>query len=94
MVWPSGGALATSAVATMVPAPGRFSISTALPPQRADNCSARMRATTSVGPPAENGTNSRTGALGNSAADWACAGEAVCAAATSASKTMSFMLEC
>ena len=48
----------------MVPAPGRFSISTVLPPQRADNSSPRMRATTSVGPPAANGTSSLTGAVG------------------------------
>ena len=52
MVWPSGCDLASAAVATMVPAPGRFSITTDWPPQRADSRSARMRATTSVGPPA------------------------------------------
>src|SRR6516164_4668649 len=40
----------------MVPAPGRFSITTDWPPQRTDRRSERMRATTSVGPPAANGT--------------------------------------
>ncbi len=68
-VCPSGADLATAAVARMVPAPGRFSITTGLPPQRADNCSPRMRATTSVGPPAANGTRIFTGAFGKSAAD-------------------------
>jgi hypothetical protein len=55
-VRPSGGAFATAVVITMVPAPGRFSTTTDLPPQRAESWSARMRATTSVGPPAANGT--------------------------------------
>ena len=68
----------------MVPAPGRFSISTALPPQRADNSSPRMRATTSVGPPAAKGTRSLTGADGKSAADWAWAAGAANAASASA----------
>src|SRR3954465_10249288 len=81
-VSPSGGAFATAAVATMVPAPGRFSISTALPPQRADNSSPRMRATTSVGPPAANGTTSLTGADGKSAAGWAWAAGATNASAS------------
>ena len=35
-VCPSGGALATAVVITMVPAPGRFSTRTGLPLQRAD----------------------------------------------------------
>src|SRR5215510_7544044 len=61
IVSPSAGALASAAVATMVPAPGRFSITTDWPPQRTDRRSARMRATTSVGPPAANGTRSLTG---------------------------------
>src|SRR5262245_714648 len=74
MVVPSGGAFATAAVATMVPAPGRFSITTDWPFHRADKRSARMRATTSVGPPAANGTTSFTGREGKSAG--------VCAAAT------------
>ena len=55
-VEPSGGALARAAVATMVPAPGRFSTRTERPPQWVDNKSARMRASTSVGPPGANGT--------------------------------------
>ena len=56
-----------------MPAPGRFSITTDWPFQRAVRKSARMRATTSVGPPAANGTSSFTGRVGNSAV--------VCAAA-------------
>ena len=35
-VCPSGGAFATAVVIRMVPAPGRFSTSTVLPPQRAE----------------------------------------------------------
>src|ERR1700704_1110806 len=66
MVNPSGGALATAAVATMVPAPGRFSTTTDLPPQRTERRSARMSATTSVGPPAANGTRILTGLAGKS----------------------------
>src|SRR5215470_1386604 len=73
MVVPSGGAFATAAVATMVPAPGRFSITTDWPFQRAERRSARMRATTSVGPPAANGTTSFTGRDGTSAGAWAAA---------------------
>src|SRR5262245_43409636 len=62
----------------MVPAPGRFSITTDWPPQRAERKSARMRATTSVGPPAANGTRSFTGREGKSAA--LCAAAPVAAA--------------
>src|SRR6516162_2896253 len=76
-VQPSAGALASAAVATMVPAPGRFSITTDWPPHRADSRSARMRATTSVGPPAANGTRSFTGRDGKSAAVWAAATRAM-----------------
>src|SRR5215510_9683841 len=61
----------------MVPAPGRFSITTDWPPHRADRRSARMRATTSVGPPAANGTRSFTGRDGKSAAVWAAATRAM-----------------
>src|SRR5882672_9248558 len=68
IVAPSAGALATAAVARMVPAPGRFSTTTDLPPQRADRSSARMRATTSVGPPAANGTRILVAPAGSSAA--------------------------
>src|SRR5262249_13153270 len=53
----------------MVPAPGRFSITTDWPFQRGVSRSARMRATTSVGPPAANGTMILTGRLGKSGAD-------------------------
>src|SRR5262245_43183470 len=77
IVEPSAGALASAAVATMVPAPGRFSITTDWPPHRADSRSARMRATTSVGPPAANGTRSFTGRDGKSAAVWAAATRAM-----------------
>src|SRR6516162_2153262 len=80
-VQPSAGALASAAVATMVPAPGRFSITTDWPPHRTDRRSARMRATTSVGPPAANGTRSLTGRDGKSAA--------LCAAATQATPAAS-----
>src|ERR1700704_5003584 len=65
-VCPSGGAFATAVVIRIVPAPGRFSTNTVLPPQRAERRSARMRATTSVGPPAANGTRILTGLAGKS----------------------------
>src|SRR6266540_3129442 len=74
----------------MVPAPGRFSITTDWPPQRSDRRSARMRATTSVGPPAANGTRSLTGRDGKSAAVWAAATEARPAASRRAA-AMAFM---
>src|SRR5262249_59786164 len=70
------GAWAVAAVATIVPAPGRSSTTTGLPPQRADRRSARMRATTSVGPPAANGTRILTVLAGKSAASSAATGEA------------------
>src|SRR5262245_24808286 len=75
IVVPSGGDFATAAVATIVPAPGRFSITTDWPLQRADRSSARMRATTSVGPPAANGTTSFTGRDGKSAGTCAAAAD-------------------
>src|SRR5215813_6192851 len=63
-VYPSGGALATVAVATMVPAPGRFSTTTVLPPHRAERSSPSTRANKSVGPPAAKPTTKRTGRAG------------------------------
>src|SRR6266550_5699454 len=79
-VKPSAGDFASAAVATIVPAPGRFSITTDWPPQRADRRSARMRATTSVGPPVANGTKSFTGRDGKSVGVWAVAAQATQAA--------------
>src|SRR5262249_42035526 len=86
----AGGAVGSAAVATMVPAPGRFSITTDWPPQRTDRRSARMRATTSVGPPAANGTRSLTGRDGKSAAVFAAATE-VTPAASRRAAAMAFM---
>ena len=94
MVWPSAGAFATAAVATIVPAPGRFSITTDWPPQRADRRSARMRATTSVGPPAANGTTSFTGRDGNSAAVCAAAAATEVASRRTGAMTLNVFIIC
>ena len=51
IVWPSGAALATSAVPIWVFAPPRFSTTTVCP-SVCDMCSAMMRPSWSVGPPA------------------------------------------
>src|SRR5262245_40496495 len=70
----------------MVPAPGRFSITTDWPFQRAESRSARMRATTSVGPPAANGTRIFTGLVGKSMP--ACADALDAATASSSALSM------
>ncbi|MOA26632.1 hypothetical protein D3C78_1474400 [compost metagenome] len=62
-VWPSGSALATISPATMPPAPGLFSITTAWP-SVSPIFWATTRAVTSATPPAPNGTTMRTGLVG------------------------------
>jgi len=59
-VWPSGAARATVAAATVAPAPRLFSTTTAWPSALPIG-TASARATTSVGPPAANGTTSVIG---------------------------------
>ena len=56
-VRPSGAALATAATPMLPPAPGRFSTITV--PSDPFTASARMRAVTSIGPPAAKGTTMR-----------------------------------
>jgi hypothetical protein len=51
------------ATPVLPPAPGMFSVTTCCP-QLSDNFCATMRAITSVGPPAPNGTINRTGRAG------------------------------
>ena len=75
----------TASVPTMPPELARFSTTTGWPSDFAME-SARWRATTSVGPPAENGTMSVTGRCGNS---WANA--AAQAATVRMSAEMRFM---
>ncbi len=59
-VSPSGGELATRAVATTPPPPGRFSITNGLP-SRSCSLGAIARITTSMLPPGGNGTTNVTG---------------------------------
>src|SRR5438046_2223691 len=63
-VWPSGCDRATSALPTIVPAPGLFSTTTGTD-HFADIASPISLATTSVGPPAANGTTNLTLPDGN-----------------------------
>ena len=63
MVWPSGGLLAIARVATVPPAPPRFSTTTCWPSVLLMR-SATSRASASLPPPAGNGTTSVTGRVG------------------------------
>src|SRR5688572_447850 len=67
-VYPSGAAFATSAPATLPPAPGRFSTVTGWP-SCFDSSLAMARAVMSTPPPGGNGQTMRIGLEGN----WACA---------------------
>src|SRR5262245_19917151 len=82
MVWPSGELLAIARVATVPPAPPRFSTTTCCPSVLLMR-SATSRASASLPPPAGNGTTSVTVRFGShSAADTASSVKVVTAQAT------------
>jgi hypothetical protein len=62
-VWPSGGALAASAMPMLPPAPARLSMTTGCPHDSDIFCPI-TRAATSVGPPGANGTMKRIARVG------------------------------
>src|SRR5215469_1842838 len=68
-VYPSGVACAAFVLPSVPPAPVTFSTTTCWPSVR-DMCSPTMRATTSVGPPAANGTMRVIGRSGYAALPW------------------------
>src|SRR3954467_8062628 len=83
-VWPSGSACATTAVPSVVPAPGRLSTTTGWPREAASS-PASARAATSVNDPGTTGTMRRTVLLGKGAC--ACARETAVRNAAAATRT-------